>query len=203
MSSAPVDAVGLCGFVPPRKRRKPPFYRGFQLLRIKFALLFAVGLLASTSTRGEKIVWDETALGHFAAFHISFLDQVSDGCLPQPLAIKTIIEQETLRSGIRRPERGELVPALRVTAAGSELETSTGEPMKTCVAAVSFLADIMIWQQMPWNQGGVGYLLLYQHGAVISAPKQDFQHHAEESIRTLLKEFLASWTKARQKYQQQ
>jgi hypothetical protein len=170
----------------------------------KFALLWVVGLLLmSTSARGEGIVWNEPALGHFAAFHITFVDQVSDGCLSQPTAIQTILEQEAFRSGMKPPKPGQVAPALRVTAAGFELETSTGQPMKTCIASILFLADTMIWQRNPWNQGGVGYLLLYQHGGVMSAPKQDFQRHAEEAIRGLLKEFLASWGEARRKYQKQ
>ena len=172
------------------------------MLRTRFALLFAVVLLVSPGARGDGIVWDEATLGHFAAFHITFLD-LSDGCLSQPKAIQTILEQEALRSGMQRPELGDVVPALRVTAAGFELETSEGQPIKTCVASILFLANTMIWQKLPWNEGGVGYLLLYQHGGVISAPKQDFQRFAEESIRELVNGFLASWAKARQKYQQQ
>jgi hypothetical protein len=173
------------------------------MLGTRFAVLCAAGLLLSMSARGEGIVWDETALGHFAAFHITFLNQVSNGCLAQPAAIQTMLDQEALRAGMKSPQPGQVAPALRVTAAGFELATSTGEPMKTCVASISFLADTMIWQKTPWNRGGVGYLLLYQHNGVISAPKQDFQRHAEEAIGALLKDFLSSWREARQKYQDQ
>lgn len=128
----------------------------------------------------------------------AFHDQVTDGCLPRPNAIKT-----TLELGIRRARLNpvnEFSPwNMTVTAFGSEL-TSGRSALGSCY--VTIIASFENWRWFYSADSQKGYYLqvpILRRVRTVLGPKSGMQSQVKENVSEIVDEFVNEILKATEK----
>ena len=163
-------------------------------------VISAMALLATTPAMSAMLNEDEGA--PIKGVVVVVTDQVKDGCLPQPNALKVQAELILRRSGIEVLQNEEtglgplafLSPTLQITALGYSFPNSS-----SCVVSLSSQVFRLRSQLQP--EGHSGHILVYEAQKLLGGPKAGMQSRLRETVSQHVSDFANELLKARQSSQ--
>ena len=146
-----------------------------------FVLVIALATF-STSAFAEGAYQDENELRLVRAVSAFVHDQVIDGCLSNPNALKVEAELILRRSGIRL-SKSDPYYRLQISPIGKELKSKSGQGLGSCVVAMQF----KLWRVAQVPEGHPALIIAYENGVFLVGSKSEMQ----EDLRTSVSEFVS------------
>lgn len=141
-------------------------------------------------------------LAHFerdTPVQVTFIDNVSDGCLPRPKAIETVMELGLQRAGLR-PTKDESFWTLQVTAGGYETTYEGGAGTGDCVVTI---APMFYWYWPLDPRGPKEELWLsvpvISWTGILSGPKSQMQEAVRNAVAEAVDDMANEILKATEK----
>jgi len=156
------------------------------MLRHPLPLALAI-ILVLVSSPARAVVLEEDILRDLRELYVDIIDEVKDGCLPSPKALRSKIELILRSSRIAVTSEYSGGSVLRVLALGSERGS------QTCAGVL----DVGL-QQPVETRYGMKFVETYWHIIVYTGPKAGFQSHLVEKVDDIVTELANEILKARQ-----
>jgi hypothetical protein len=151
-------------------------------------LVLVIALAAfSASAFAEGSRQNEAELRLVRAISVNIDDQVMDGCLSNPDALKVEAELVLRRSGISITETYLLIEqhyALTITPLGRELRRAGGESIGSCVA----MLELTLWRVAQLLEGHPALITAYKNGILLTGYSKS---NMQEELRTSVSEYVS------------
>lgn len=136
---------------------------------MRFALVLGVALIATTPASAQYA--SKNQLANVTAVNVFVGDDVKDGCLPQPNALKTEAELILRRSGIKIAEDSLTIHTLSISIVGFAINGGCSASVGTQLYKFEHLAN-----------GTSGLVEAYSFSGILAGSKSGFQQQLRTDI---------------------